>query len=220
MHALIIETSTERGLVAYVSGTQVLWSKELPFGYGQSKSLMPELSIWLQAANLPPFDCIGVGIGPGSYTGIRIGVAAAKALAYAWKIPLIGICTLKAFIPQADHTAFAALIDAKIGGVYILKGHIEQGRVSYSSEPAVCSLEDVGVLIKDIPLLVTPYQSFLKAKMDQICPNAQWQEVSPSASNLSYAVQAAYTQQAWSLNGQLELLYLRKTQAELEKKAS
>lgn len=221
MLAWVIETSTERGLLALIEDGKVRFAKELPFGYNQSKHLMPELQQAYQTLQIDSkkLSCIGVGIGPGSYTGIRIGVAVAKTLAYAWQVPLVGFCSLEAFIPSEPNTAFAALIDAKIGGAYVLKGVTHKENVQYTSTPHVCPLEQLGSQLEDVQVLVTPYSKNLKNKMDQIYPTAAWtwSEVAPSAKHIGALVYAKYQRGEMSHNGHLELLYLRKTEAERQR---
>jgi tRNA threonylcarbamoyl adenosine modification protein YeaZ len=218
MQALIIETSTERGLIALSEDNQVKAVKELPFGYQQSKFLMSELEQLLKDQTAHSFDCIGVGVGPGSYTGIRIGASVAKALAYAWKLPLIGFSSLEAFIPK-EQGLFAAVFDAKISGVYFLKGLKERQQISYLSEPSISPLAELNLHWQEIEFLVTPYEKNIKSKIHQLYPQAswKWEEVSPNAEQLASRIAEKYRLQEWSLDGRLELLYLRKTEAELEK---
>lgn len=220
MQSWIIETSTERGLIAFLENGHIVFTKELPVGYNQSKTLMSELHQANQQLNVAPAElsCIGVGVGPGSYTGIRIGVAVAKALAYAWQLPIIKFCTLEAFVPEED-TPFAALIDAKIGGAYVLKGESKGKEIHYSIKPMVCPLDQLELLLKDVPLLITPYAKHIKARVDQLYPHAgwHWREMSPSARRIGHLIKERYEKREWSVNGQLELLYLRKTEAEREK---
>lgn len=67
-------------------------------------------------------DRIAVGVGPGTFTGLRIGVATAKALARAAEIPLVGISTLHALalgaVRTEGHPAVAAIIDARRGEAF------------------------------------------------------------------------------------------------------
>ncbi len=65
-------------------------------------------------------DGIGVGVGPGSFIGVRTGIAFAKGLARARGVPLVGIPTLQALVASCDVTgAVTAVIDAKRGEVYV-----------------------------------------------------------------------------------------------------
>jgi tRNA threonylcarbamoyladenosine biosynthesis protein TsaB len=220
MPYLLIETSTERGVVALFEGTTLLIEKILPFGYNQSQHLMTELQACFSACQMQPkqLDYIGIGVGPGSYTGIRIGVAVAKGIAYACQIPLVGFSSLEGFIPN-QAASFAALIDAKIGGAYVLVGKKEGKEVVYHSEPEVCPLEQLEERLKNISVLVTPSQKMIRPKIEKLYPNRQWEweEREPDVLHLGSLVQQKYQKGEISLDGRMELLYLRKTEAEREK---
>ena len=104
MISLLIETSTERSLIALFRDLDPLDIRELPFGLQNSKHLLPEIKSLFERAGLKPadLDLIVAGIGPGSYTGIRVGAMTAKAMAFALNIPVIGISSLEGFIaPEA-----------------------------------------------------------------------------------------------------------------------
>lgn len=113
MTILIIDTSTERGIVAL--GTldgKIVAEKKLPSGYQNSDHIFPALrDLGVVVEQLKGIIC---ATGPGSYTGIRVGAVVAKTLSFAQGIPLVGVCTLEGF-PEP------ALIDAKTGGAYVLK---------------------------------------------------------------------------------------------------
>ncbi len=111
MLTLILETSTEKGCVVLAEKGIPIAAKTLPGGPELSKSLALEVNDLLKGA-IPVL--IAVGTGPGSYTGIRVSAALGKALAYGWKIPLIGFCSLKAFGPEP------VLVDARSAGFYAL----------------------------------------------------------------------------------------------------
>src|SRR5262245_51524685 len=102
MRTLILDTATERGVAAFIENGKERFSIELPFGLQNSHHLLPELERAMNenAITWEQIELIGVGIGPGSYTGIRIGTMVAKTLAYSFKIPLVGICTLDGFLPD------------------------------------------------------------------------------------------------------------------------
>lgn len=111
MITLILETSSEKGCLVLAKNREPIAFKPLPGGPELSKSLAIEVKNFLNG-QIP--DLIAVGTGPGSYTGIRVGAALAKALSYGWKVPLIGFCSLKAFGPGP------VLVDARMGGFYAL----------------------------------------------------------------------------------------------------
>lgn len=87
MFTLVIDTATKACSVALFDGDIVLASSHEVIGRGHAERLLPLI------AALPgrgKADRIFVDVGPGSFTGIRVGVAAAKALGLAWKVPVHG----------------------------------------------------------------------------------------------------------------------------------
>ena len=123
MLSLIIDTSTERGCAVFFDGHEILFQGNFPFGLNNSKYLLPEIERGFKILGRSPddLDCVAVGIGPGSYTGIRVGVMVAKTLVFALNKPLITFCSLEAFLP-AQKVPYAVILDAKIGGAYVWKG--------------------------------------------------------------------------------------------------
>jgi tRNA threonylcarbamoyladenosine biosynthesis protein TsaB len=218
---LLIEVCTERGMVVILQNGQILFSEKLPIGFTNSKYLLPCIQKGLDFLHISmqEISYITLGVGPGSYTGIRVGAVVAKTLAFARQIPLVGLCTLTGFVPKTDGS-FAAIIDAKIGGCYVLVGKKENDQIHYLSVPSLYSLEEAGVLLRNIPLLITPISSQLSAKFLTLFPEAkwQWEEAWPDVCHLNQlAIQKFDNKDYCYGQDMLELLYLRKTQAEIEK---
>jgi tRNA threonylcarbamoyladenosine biosynthesis protein TsaB len=222
MRILILDTSTERGIAAFLENEQLLDEKELPFGLQNAQLLLPELQqrILKLKWQWSSLDLIGVAVGPGSYTGIRIGSMVAKTLSFACKIPLVGICTLDGFIPKHDGV-FAAVIDAKIGGVYLQISRMRNGIVTPLFAPQICPLAKAVELLKECPILVSPNSAQLEAKFSALSYGCQWswEEHYPSPVRLSAVAIENWKKGGGSIDGKLELLYMRKTQAEIEKAA-
>lgn len=220
MYSLLIEGATEKGVIAFCEGDKILYQVDLPFGLNNSKNLLLEINQGFNVLGLKPVDLsyIAIGIGPGSYTGIRIVAAVAKTFSYACKIPLVSICSLHAFIPNEDAT-FASVIDAKISGMYVQKGVKKQGKVIYSSEPRVLALNQANEYLKEVNLLVTPQSLFLQQKLDVLFPQAhwEWKNSSPSIIQMVDLACEKYQKKEFSSDSAVSLLYLRKTQAELER---
>ncbi len=110
---LIIDTSHERSIVVLSDGAIPLKSIELPKGLSSSIHLFPAIESLKET-----FERVAVAVGPGSFTGIRVGVAAAKGIATGLGASLVGFCSLSGFAPK-EPGSFAALIDARMGGAYV-----------------------------------------------------------------------------------------------------
>lgn len=192
---LILESCTERGIVAFAEGETLDAVEKLPFGYNNSRFLLPAVEKVLKG-RMP--EKIVIGVGPGSYTGIRIGATAAKTLAYTWNIPLFPVSTLAGFDG-------IGIIDAKISGAYLrLPG----------GEPIVCPLDTLGDVIPDGVALLTPNAGRLKEKVEALHPGRwTWEETNPDPLLLLFAAKKSKPH----THEEVELLYLRKTQAELER---
>lgn len=117
MFTLILETSTEKGCLIVAENGVPIEVILLDSGPELSRTLGAKCEALISKCKAA-LQLVAVGIGPGSYTGIRVGVAMAKALAYGWRVPLLGFCSLKAFGPPP------ILVDAKKGGFYALLGDL------------------------------------------------------------------------------------------------
>jgi tRNA threonylcarbamoyl adenosine modification protein YeaZ len=222
MLGLVLEVSTERGIVAAFDHDNCLFQEQLPYGIQNSHFLLPELQKKINDRfKLANLSYIAVGVGPGSYTGIRVGAAIAKTLAFVFQIPLIGICTLDTFVPD-EEGVFAVVIDAKIGGAYLQIGCLKNGRVEPVRGPQACSLAEAAELLENIPTIVTPNAGQIRTKLEKIKPENHWnwQESYPRAERLLLIAQNKMKEGAFSTDCQLELLYMRKTQAEIERDLS
>jgi tRNA threonylcarbamoyladenosine biosynthesis protein TsaB len=116
---LALETSGEAGTVA-LDHEQPPAMLRFTEGMAHGKLLLPSVENLLKQAGLRRPDYVAVGIGPGSYTGLRIGVTVARTLAWTWECPLLGIGSLTALALEADWQArpVVTLVDAKQAEVY------------------------------------------------------------------------------------------------------
>ena len=160
MNFLIIDTSSPQSFVA-LSKKGVLTVKLLP-SPNQSQTLLPAIEKLLENQTL---EFIAIGIGPGAFTGTRVGVMAAKALSFAKKIPLLPFCSLKIFTPEANGP-FSIIGDAKSQGFYSLKGRKEGQLVTYEAPTLTPNGEVSNTL--NLPLLA----SFLYDKFQRIGPTS------------------------------------------------
>lgn len=215
MLSLLLDTATERGLVALCEDDRVLFEIHLPFGLQNSKVLFYELDRLFKETKLERSDLklIICGQGPGSYTGLRVAAASAQSLSFALQIPLVGVPTTAGFVSETDG-CFAAIIDAKISGVYMQKACKSNNEIHYISSPEIVSIEQLSEKLYDVTTIVTPKKESLMQKMqgDWI-----WEEKGLSAQSMLVSALKKFNLNEFSDKSRLDLLYLRKTQAELER---
>ena len=112
--SLVIDTSTSRTIIGLVKDEQILWQgfHDGATDHGNAVALLAKQAL---AAGVNP-ERVVVGMGPGPFTGLRVGISFARAFAAARNIPVIGICSLDAIvIEQADYTV---AIDARRKEIY------------------------------------------------------------------------------------------------------
>ncbi len=163
MVILAIETSTGVGSIALLEATRqeenldpkgkILAEYTLNVSANHSARLMPAIDYLLREVSLSIRDIQGISLalGPGSFTGLRIGVSTVKGLAYALKVPVVGIPTLDALAQNVRYASslVCPLLDARKKEVYaaLYRGN-GSGRLVKLSEDWVLSPAD---LISRIP---------------------------------------------------------------------
>ena len=121
MKILAIETATKAASVAVVSDEKFLSEIICETSAAHSETLMPQIEKVLKISGAEKIDAVAVSIGPGSFTGLRIGLAAAKSLAYAWKIKIVGVETLQAISYHFPSATVFPMIDAQKNRAYFQK---------------------------------------------------------------------------------------------------
>jgi tRNA threonylcarbamoyladenosine biosynthesis protein TsaB len=172
MNLLIIDTSTERSHAAFFKG-EFMERIDFPFGFQSSKFLVSSIKkLFLKNFfNPEALHFIGVTIGPGSFTGIRVGVATAQGLAFSLGLPLIGLNALSGFLLPHDG-AFVSLIDARSRGAYCLIQEKRKDWVEELSQPFVCSKNDLQDLLEKYPQVVSPNLQRIGIKGFEISSNS------------------------------------------------
>ncbi len=115
MRTLVIDTATRACSVALFDGTDCIASHYEVIGRGHAEKLLPFIS---ELPDKGRADHIAVNIGPGSFTGIRVGVAAAKALAFAWGVPCSGYNCLSLVAAMATRDEAVDVVMAGGHGEY------------------------------------------------------------------------------------------------------
>ena len=136
MKILGVDTSTPIGSVALIDGEDLVAEHTLNIVRAHSSRLMPAIDNVLKWGDITvaDLDACAVGIGPGSFTGIRIGVATVKSICYALDTPVVGVSTLEAIAYNLRWTegVICPLLDARRSEIYgtFFRGGAEWCRLS------------------------------------------------------------------------------------------
>jgi tRNA threonylcarbamoyl adenosine modification protein YeaZ len=112
---LVIDTATSQALVALGEPDGTLrGATDWAVGYRHGETLLVTLQQLLEAQNVALEDLTGivVGTGPGAFTGLRVGLATAKALAHARRLPIVGVSTAEALLAAAGGAGNVLLLPA------------------------------------------------------------------------------------------------------------
>ena len=136
MKILGVDTSTPIGSIALIDGDNVVAEHTLDIVQAHSSRLMPAIDSVLKWGDITvdALDGCAVGIGPGSFTGIRIGVATVKSICYAVDKPIVGVSTLEAIAYNLrwSNSVICPLLDARRSETYgaIFEGNRKWQRLS------------------------------------------------------------------------------------------
>ena len=122
MKILGIDTSTSCGSVGLIHDDRIISDYLLNLSVTHSERLLDAIDLVLRKAHhaLGDLDGFAISLGPGSFTGVRIGVSTVKGLAYAVQKPVVGVSTLDVLASQVAPTPYliCPIIDARKGEVY------------------------------------------------------------------------------------------------------
>ena len=147
MLILGIETATPQVSCAIGGHEGVLASSHFARERHHAEILAPSIKFTVEQAGieLREISVVAVDLGPGLFTGLRVGIASAKALAYALKVPMIGVSSLDMNAFPVRHTArlIVSTVDARRGEIFYAFYRRVPGGVQRVSDEAVASAEDV-----------------------------------------------------------------------------
>ncbi|WP_425618809.1 tRNA (adenosine(37)-N6)-threonylcarbamoyltransferase complex dimerization subunit type 1 TsaB [Anatilimnocola sp. NA78] len=127
---LALETVATAGSVALLSDGEIRSQQQLPLESRSARTLTTAIHDLWEAADKPKISLVTVASGPGSFTGLRVGVTTAKTLAFAWGAKLIGVNTLDAIaaqVPTSDCTLHVVL-DAQRKELFLATYRTSSGR--------------------------------------------------------------------------------------------
>lgn len=222
MLILGIETATERVSVAIGGHEGVIGLFEVTKGRRHVETLVPAIDFTLRQAGieLDEVSLVAVDVGPGLFTGMRVGLAAAKATAQALRVPMIGISSLDLLAFPNRHTdrVIVPVIDARKGEVFYAMYRSVPGGVQQVAEPAVGPVEE---LVAD--LLARSQEVLLVGDgavryLDEILDGYHCElggDAHPSAGPLVQLAHARALREDWVNPRDIEPIYLRAPDARI-----
>lgn len=226
MLILSIDTSTRVCSVALHQQGELLGCYELLTEKTHSSLLTTLIeNVVIQAGfSLAQLDAVAVAKGPGSYTGLRIGVSTAKGLCYALDKPLIAIHTLEAMAAQlqpfypATHV-LCPMIDARRMEVYCAEYEGSTRQVLRTTEARIIDEHSFAELLQERPVVffgdgAAKCQPLLASYPQAIFPSVS---IHPSATTVGYLAKEAFTKQAFEDLITFEPYYLKEFMGTLPK---
>lgn len=184
---LNIETSTKNCSVTFSQdGKLVSLCEEQKDNYSHSESLHRFIQ-WAEEGSekkLKQLDAVCVSAGPGSYTGLRIGLAAAKGICYALDIPLIAVLSFDALLYEENQKAFdkiIPMIDARRMEVYTA---VYNNQNQMLTKPSSLVIDESSFEEYSKEKVLFLGDGALKCKEIHDNPNWEFKEVCPSAKNM------------------------------------
>ncbi len=229
MLILAFETSAKAASVALMKDGHLLAERYCNSGLTHSQTLLPMAQELMDSCLLKPeqIEAVAVAAGPGSFTGVRIGVAAAKGFAWGRELPLYGVSTLEAMALQLGISDGYVLpvMDARRQQVYTATFRAVKGALERIQPDRAISMQE---LAEELKKLQEPI--FLVGDGSVLCYNTL-QETVPMlvlppehqmhqrATGVALAAQKQIAQGAQTDAGALTPNYLRLSQAERERLA-
>ncbi|WP_448500840.1 tRNA (adenosine(37)-N6)-threonylcarbamoyltransferase complex dimerization subunit type 1 TsaB [Sphingomonas sp.] len=190
MRTLVIETATSACSVALTEDGAVVDARHEVVGRGHAERLVPMIA---ELAGGGRADAVLVDCGPGSFTGIRVGIAAARGLALGWQVPVEGYSALgllaaraRTMLPDQD---FAVVMEGGHGEVFVQRfaGTPPRPQAPFASMPPTAALErtrdlpTIGDGVRHLQALAADgrYDALLPRAADAVLLSAMHRGLSP-----------------------------------------
>lgn len=227
MIILGIETSLYAGSIAVSEEGKILGEYYFNTGPSHSEKLLSSVDWLISELDIEKSELggIAVSLGPGSFTSLRIGVAAAKGLAYSLEVPITGVSTLELMannLPYAN-SQICPVIDAKRAEVFCALFESNDGQVQRITEDIVISPEKLARDIKEKTVFVGEGALLYSDFLDHISVGKGFSEYSSEPFNYPRAGVLCMLGESKFEAGQsddpytLSPSYIRKSEAEVQK---
>lgn len=145
MLLLSVESSAVTASAALSDGGKIIKSEFINNGLTHSETLLPLIEKVMKGYSYSALDAVAVTAGPGSFTGVRIGVATVKGIAFPYDIPCIGISTLEAIAYNFtdENAVICAVMDARRMQFYNALFKAENGEIKRLCNDRAISAQDL-----------------------------------------------------------------------------
>ena len=225
MTILAMDTATMVSSVAVTTEDRVLAELTAETRFTHSETLVANIEEVLRLADVKreELSTVAVSLGPGSFTGLRIGLAAAKAIAYALSIPLVGVPTLEVLAAAfpSPGAIVAPLIDAQKGNGYFALYHFTETGLVCEKDVCVASPEEIADAIANEESPVTLAGDFARKLMQKGVELPKNASLAPITHIMPRAALVAARAVVRLKNGEgkspmeLEPIYVRRSEAEV-----
>lgn len=226
MKIITIDTTTRYGSIAIADGN-VLLAEQLFIAGRSAAILLPQLihkTVELARLTMDQLEGVGVAIGPGSFTGLRVGVAAAKGVAYSRDLPMAGFSSLALLalnFPHSSHQV-CALHDARRHEVYAGLYSVTDSPLPLRPEAAI-SPEELVETIHETTIFTgegaTAYRILLEGRLGELARFASPMQSVPRAANAISLAQNVFEAGKAVSPDKILPLYLRLSEAEITRQA-
>ncbi|SCY74190.1 tRNA (adenosine(37)-N6)-threonylcarbamoyltransferase complex dimerization subunit type 1 TsaB [Alkaliphilus peptidifermentans] len=225
MRILALDTSSIVATIAVLENTKLIAEIVLNHQKNHSQKLMPLIEETLENCNLLPgdIDVYAVAIGPGSFTGLRIGVTTVKAMAQALNKPVVGVSTLDglAYNLPFCNSYICPIIDAQRDNVYTAIYSWENNEIKMHNKHAILHIDELISDIKERKMKTIFLGDGLNLHMDKLITElGHLAVIAPSATAIARASSIGTLAFEKAKTGDLEdadkivPIYMRKSQAE------
>lgn len=220
---LCVECSTMYCSVAIVSNSGCIAEHSLISKLTHSKRLLTAIADLMRQSELDWQDLNGLAIslGPGSFTGLRIGLTTIKGICLATGLPLLGISSLAALAWQLPHchVPICPILDARKQEVYTGLYQTRSGAITTTMEPVVISMDKLTTLIHEPTIFVGDgvevYRDILHKQLPDKTLFAPPQQVFPRASAIGSLALEKFASKSFIDPGSASPIYIRPSDAEV-----
>jgi tRNA threonylcarbamoyladenosine biosynthesis protein TsaB len=224
MKVLGVDTSTMTAGIGVVEENEILVEVKFSVKITYSEILLSCIDLALKNVGLKidHMDGFAISIGPGSFTGLRIGLSTLKGLSFATGKPLVPVPSLDALAHLSLYCQYpvVTMLDAKKNQVYAATYETKNGELKRQSDYLVIDLEDLVRGISQKTLFVGPGAKLYQEKLIELLEDkayfSQAEQSLPSGATVAFLGRKKLILGQYEDIVNLEPMYLRKSEAELK----